>query len=295
MQQAIIYDKERSIKACVADAWRIVAINWRTYLKCTWTAFLIAAIAQAFLFEMVMQYVCQHFVPALRFMQSGGDAEIGKLISLPNIFTAIYLFLAVVLACIGSYLCEGRIVRIVNKYRVSNAMPPKMPFSFGNKEFMAALRLFAMDALCGIALSLLLAIVAMLSVKVSPWFSVVAPLLYIYIWTFVNIARLRYALAGKPFVASLRFSLRHSLGQMFIVQILTLIPFLILSTILLIPSVIYACGEVASTDSILRGDATTMPAILPFAFFLLNTLCFAVLMLVQSWRTWSLGMRAVKD
>lgn len=279
----------------MADAWRILAVNWRKYLRNTWVGFLIAALAQAFLFEMAMQYVCEHLLPALRFTQSGGDPEVGKLIALPNVFTAVYLFLAVVLSLVATYLCGGRVLRIINDYRAGNAMPMKKPLAFTNKEFMAALRLFAVDALTGIAFSLIVAGVALLCLKISPWFAIAVPPLYIYIWTTANIARLRYALAGKPFVASLRFSFRRSLGQMFIVQILTIIPALVFAAVLLMPSAIYALGEAASTDSLLRGDVTSMPGLLPFVFFLLNTLCFFILMLVQSWRTWSLGMKCCKE
>jgi len=295
MQQPIIFDKELSIKACVADAWRILAINWRTFLKCSWAGFLIAGLALALLFEVVTQYVCVHLIPSIRFIQSGGDTQIGKLIAIPNVLTAIYLLGAALLAVVSVYLCEGRVIRVINEYRARNAMPQDIPQFFTKKETMAALRLLAVDVALGVMLLLIGAAIVLVSVKISYWIAILLPLLLIYIWTVVHIVRLRHALAGKPFAASMRYGFRHGLGQMFIVQILTIIPAFLIALAFLMPSAIYALAEAASTDSMLRGDLTIMPAALPLVFFLLNTLCFSILVVVGAWRTWALGMKCCRE
>lgn len=295
MQQPIIFDREHSVRACVSDAWRILATNWHAFLKCTWAGFLIASLALSLLFELALQYVCAHLIPAVRFTQSGGDPQIGKLIAIPGILTALYLLVAVLMSLVCVYLCEGRVIRVINEYRAQNAMPSDIPQFFAKEEGRFALRLFAVDVAWGVVLLALGAVIAIVSVKVSYWILVAFPPLFIYVWTSAHIARLRHALAGRSFAVSMRFGFRHGLGQMFIVQILTIIPAFVIAPVFLMPSAIYALGMAASADSMLRGDVTVVQNALPLLFFLLNTICFSVLMTLGAWRTWALGMKCCRE
>ena len=36
MEKKIVYNKERGIKGCIADGWKMLALNWKDYLKQTW-------------------------------------------------------------------------------------------------------------------------------------------------------------------------------------------------------------------------------------------------------------------
>ena len=36
MKTDIFFNKERGIKGCISDGWRIFALNWRAYIKALW-------------------------------------------------------------------------------------------------------------------------------------------------------------------------------------------------------------------------------------------------------------------
>ena len=76
MEKKIVYNKERGIKGCIADGWKMLALNWKDYLKQTWAYVLFAGLANAFFIEMLLQYVCEQALPAYLLLTSeGGDAQ----------------------------------------------------------------------------------------------------------------------------------------------------------------------------------------------------------------------------
>lgn len=291
MQNSIPYHKERSVKGCVADAWRIFALGWRSYLRNTWPFLLLCGLGAAFAFEMLTQYVSLHLLPALRLWQTGGDPELIRFFLTPDIPAALYMVLAAAVCLISVYACAGRFLELIRAYGETDSLPRQMPPRLTRSDRRSGLRLLIADILTGFITLLLLSLVSLLAVKVTRWAALAAPLLIIYIWTTGNVVRLQYALNRQPLPQALLCGLRRSLGLPFIVQILTLIPAALLWFMGSLIPALYLLGNLANCDSLLRGDAAGMPTGLPVLFFLLNTLAFAFISLVSSWRTWALSMK----
>ena len=68
----IPFYKERSIKGYMADAWKMIALNWKDYLLTLTPFLLIAGIADALFFEFTLRYVCKQALPAYLFLSSDG-------------------------------------------------------------------------------------------------------------------------------------------------------------------------------------------------------------------------------
>ena len=85
MEKKIVYNKERGIKGCIADGWKMLALNWKDYLKQTWAYVLFAGLTNAFFIEMLLQYVCEQALPAYLLLTSeGGDAQTAKWMAVPT-------------------------------------------------------------------------------------------------------------------------------------------------------------------------------------------------------------------
>ena len=97
----------------MADAWKIVALNWKTYFMALlpWTIF--AGMAQAFLVEMCKQYICQHAVPAYLLWQQGAPHELAKAVSLPVWHEALYLVLALFVALVAMLGFVARVFKLI--------------------------------------------------------------------------------------------------------------------------------------------------------------------------------------
>ena len=101
MSANIVFNKERSIKACMADAWRMIVLNWKDYLRNLWPYLLIASIAYALFIEFSVQYACQQLLPALLLKESGGEADVVKLLATPTLSNIVVLSVCLVF-CIFS-------------------------------------------------------------------------------------------------------------------------------------------------------------------------------------------------
>lgn len=291
MTPTIIFDKDRSVKACVADAWRLLARTWKRYLRAVWIYLILAGSTQALLLELFIRYIANHALPALRLSQSGGDPRIVRYILMPDGLTLLYFCLSAILCIFATYACYGRISSLIQAYKSWNVMPRLVRPALSKTERNCGLRLLGIDALAAFITLLLLAGVWLLAVKATPWLALLIPLFTLYIWTTANVARIQFAVNGQKLKASLRYALRHSLGTPLVVQILTLIPAGLLTTIFSLPILTYMLGSWAAADSLLRGDVTTIPPVLPLLFFIVNTLCLTVILAICSWRTWALSMK----
>lgn len=288
--QNITFNKDYSIKSSIANAWKIFALNWKCYLKNTWVFLFIAGMSQAFLLEMTIQYVCQHALPALRIFQNMENTDLALAVAIPNVYLAIYWLLSLIIAIIGTYLCTTRIVRLIHEYRNTEKFPNQLPLFIGETDRLNAFKLFAIGALFFLLSLILIGLITWVSKKVSFWFLLLLPILVIYIWSTANVARVCYAIVGNSFMTSLKYALKRSLRQPFIVQILTLIPTFVIGICLTLPLVIYILAEIASTDSLLRGDSFGIPSFVPFFFYILNSVCLTAMSLVKSWRLWALSL-----
>lgn len=291
MQQTILFDKDHSVKAAVADAWGLFARTWKRWLRASWVYLILAGGAQALLFELIVRYLSQHALPALRLSQAGGDPMIVKYLLAPDWLGALYLLLTFVLVIVTAYGCGGRLVRLVSYYKAYNVMPRLVRPQLAREDRRAGLRLLIIDALTLAVTAVITALFALLAFKVSVWTLVPYPLVMIYVCSTRQVARVHYALNRLKLGTALRRALRHSLGTPLVVQILTWIPAALLSLVFVLPALVYLFGSLAAADSLLRDDATTVPVWLPLLFFLINALCLAAQQLISAWRFWALGMK----
>lgn len=290
MDTDFVFNKERSVKACIADGWRIFALNWRTYLKDLWVYLLLVGLTGAFLFELSVQYTCEHLLPAYRLTEMGGDPSLVKLIAAPAVTEAVYLLLALLLFIVAILCSYGRMWQMMKHFCTHNQMP-EFPLYFSRHERAFALRTLCVNALFTVVCMVLTALVMFAALKWSLWIAAILLPLYIYTASTVCVCEIRFVLKGHSLNKSLRYTLKRSMGIPFIIQFITFIPATVLYVVFCMPLSVYLLSEWAGNSSLLMGDASGLPSFLPFLFFTLNTLGLALSMGVTTIRTWSLALK----
>lgn len=291
MSKNISFDKERSVKRCVVDAWSIFALDWRSYLKNTCVYLLFVGLAAAFGIELLVRYLSEHALPAYRLYEMKGNPDLIKLIALPQLDSAVYMALSVVVLLIACYAFAGRMLRMIRFYAGTNKLPQKMSLWLSAKERKLGLRFFVMDAFFFVLALILTALISYGALQWFKWILLLLPVCLFYIWTTSHVARLNYAFRGQTFKEALRASLHKSLGYSLLVQMLMYIPAFFLYLTFLLPLFVYAFAALAGADSVLMGDALGIPDYLPVLFFFINSLGIAVCALVGMVRTWALAMK----
>ncbi|MGM9853612.1 MAG: hypothetical protein ACI30N_06575 [Muribaculaceae bacterium] len=289
MKGNCIFTKERSVKACVIDSWRVFALNWRIYLQCCWTYVLLVGLSGAFLCEMCLQYAQNQLLPAWRLHEIGGPDEAVRAFLIPALDTLVYLLLSAAVFVCSLHILGGRVGGMIVRYGQTDKLD-RARIALSSEERHMAGRLLRMNLLwCSILLVACTAI-GYAAMAWSQWILLLLIPVLLYIWTTCNCARLGYMLLPVKYKEALKVSTRRSMGLAVILQVITLLPLILAACVLLLPPVIYGLTSLAAADTRLMGDAAGYPAYLPPLYFALSALGFTLLALLGTVRTWSLAM-----
>lgn len=290
MKTDIFFNKERGIKSCISDGWRIFALNWRAYIKALWAYLIFTGMAGAFFVEMNVQYVCNHLLPALRLYQMKGNPEIIKMLAMPELSLLCYYILSAVVLGTALFCTHSRTIQLMLHYATEQALP-QLPLPLLKEERATALRILKTNLSFGLLTAIITAGILAAAWKWQPWIALTLIPLYIYVSATANVCELQHALKCKSFKSSLVYALKHSMGLTFIIQFITFIPSALLCLVFIMPTCIYALTEWAGNNSMLMDDPSGLPSYLPFMFFILNAIGLACCAFVGSVRSWTLALK----
>lgn len=292
MQTNLTYYKDRSVKACLADAWRMIALNWEAYLKQLFPFLLFAGLTAAFLLEVVLQYVGTQAMPAWLLLMSDGDAEAARWVARPSAVMAIYLVLTLALCFFGELCYKARLTKTIYAFSQTNAMPKeKVHIQLSKAERGYMKRALTIAVVFILAFVIVAAIVGWLSVKFSAWIILIALLWGFYLLPAYKQAAIQYVLIGNNLKRSIMSGLKHAWGIPFILLILSSILTGIANAAALMPVIVYALSRLAAARSDWAGDGLNMPAYLTVVGFIINTCCIALSCLINSYIWWTLSLK----
>lgn len=293
MEQNLSFNKDRGIKGCMADGWKIIALNWKGYLKVLWPYLLFVGICHAFLVEMMLQYVGEQAYPAWLMGTSLGDWQTAKLMAIPTWCNGIYLALTLILTLFANICLLARTFRTMTWYRRHDAMPTckdiRLVLSCDDWQYI---RRILIIGLCGLAASVIVGgLLGGVALKWSLWLLLPLAILMIFITSTTTLSLFKYAWAGEKFKPSWGYALENAFGLPFILMLLACIPIAIICFVLGLPEMLFVGCRLAAVKSMLAGDSYGLPAYMPFLFFIINTLCATMVNLVQSYFAWVVGLK----
>lgn len=270
-----LLDKERSLRGCMAAAWTDGVRRWRIWLRPLWVMLALYGLTGAFALELTIRYACLHILPALRLYQTGGDAAVVRYFLIPSLAEALSLAGAWIFFGVVAYAEWGRFVRTLQAYDRAGNTDALRLFPFTGEERRAALRALRTDVAATLAALLLLCLVLVAALKFTPWLGLITLPVLVFFWSAGPIARTAHSTLGLPYAASLRTACRQSFGPVWVVRFITAFPVGATLLIFGLWPLTYALASWAGYDSLLRGDATGLPAGLPVLFIFLNALSLA--------------------
>lgn len=289
-KETILFDKDRSINACVSDAWRLIAIHWKSYLRATIIPALLVGSSGALLTILATNYACTQALPAYRLFESGEKAELVKFVATPAWDTAFMLLLALIFFLVSIGLFGGRTMHLMANYRCRQDFRDIPTWHLTAADRHHCRRFAVTDISLTLLTLLLMGCIVWAAAKWSVFIAFLLPLLLIFSLSMAHIAHTEASLFKQPFVASLRLGFRKSFGHAFIVQLITAIPTLLFCIVCLLPMAVYSLTALAAADSTLMGDTPTMPNALPVLYFVFMTFSFALIPLGKTIGHWALAM-----
>lgn len=292
MTSEIPFYKERSIKGYIADAWKIIALNWKKLLLAILPFLLIAGIADALFFEFTLRYICKQALPAYLFMNSGGDAKVAQWMTTPNIGNTIYITLSFIFFIIGHLCLIAKLFAIIRYYANNDQMTTKLPLTLERIDYKSIKRVF-LSYFCFTLVFILISIpFLLLGLKWKPCTLIFIPLLLIYSYTTCNLFTIKWGLFFTTLKQSLNYAFKHALGHPFILLLLTSIPIAFIITVCCLPQITYGMSNISAYKSAYMGDKIERSALLTILFFIINTISFSFVALAKSYTTWCLALKA---
>lgn len=291
MQQTILFNKDRSIKACMADAWKIIALNWRSYLRLTYPYLLLAGIANALFFEITLQYICQQAEPAYLLMQSGGATDVIKWMATPNVSNGIYMLFTLLLSIFGNTCLIVKFFNLIRHYSNNNEMPKAMHLWLSKSDYGDILRIIGCVVCYGLPTIIIGSLIVWTGLKWHLLLLIILPFLLLYASAACYLFTLKHILLGVATKQSVVYSLKHAFGLAFILLILTSIPVMFVYIVVLMPQTVYGLSSMAYTRSLIMSDAAYMPTWMSIFTFLLNICGYAITALAGSYQLWCMSLK----
>lgn len=287
----IPFYKERSIKGYMADAWKIIALNWKSYLRVLIPFLLIAGIADALFFEFTLRYVCKQALPAYLFLSSDGDAKIAQWMATPNVGNAIYLTLSVLFLIIGHLCLTAKLFATIRHYADHNSLSAKPALTLQKPDYQSMKRVFLSQLGFTLVAALLCCPFIILGIKWKLWTLIFVPIIAIYAYAVCYLFTLKIGLYFTSFKQAISYAFKHALGHPFILLLLTSIPVAAITIVCFLPQATYGLSCLAANKSAFMGDKVETSALLTPLFFIINAISFSFIALAKSYTTWCLALK----
>lgn len=287
----IPFYKERSIKGYMADAWKMIALNWKDYLLTLTPFLLIAGIADALFFEFTLHYVCKQALPAYLFLSSDGDIKVAQWMATPNIGNAIYLTLSALFLIIGNLCLTAKLFATIRHYATHDKMNTKRSITLQKVDYQSIKSVFLSNFGFTLIAALFCCPFVILALKWKLWTLVFVPLIAIYAYAVCYLFTLKIGLYFTPFKQAIGYAFKHALGHPFILLLLTCIPVAAITIVCFLPQATYGLSSLAANKSAYMGDNIETSALLTPLFFIINTISFSIIALAKSYTTWCLALK----
>ena len=209
----------------MADAWKMIALNWKDYLLTLTPFLLIAGIADALFFEFTLRYVCKQALPAYLFLSSDGDIKVAQWMATPNIGNAIYLTLSTLFLIIGNLCLTAKLFATIRHYAAHNKMNTKHSLTLQKVDNQSIKCVFLSHFGFTLIAALLCCPFVILALKWKLWTLVFVPLIAIYAYAVCYLFTLKIGLYFTPFKQAIGYAFKHALGHPFILLLLLLLSY----------------------------------------------------------------------
>ncbi len=290
------FRKERGLKSCIAEGWKLLALRFRTFMKPLWFPLLLAGVGGAFFVSVALRLCLQTLLPARVYMAAGLDAEVAKMFFMPDILSLLLLFVAMSAMFLGFSIARGAVYAQILHYVEADALPKAGWFLPTDVLRKASGRVLLFSAMSWIAALLLGGIVLWASLRFSLWLLLLLIPIFVIRSVYSAIGEQFYLLRGLSLLDAIRASFTHEgfSGGYFPLLLLMFVPMAFLCVSALLPSSILLFSYFTNEMGVLLGDISGMPRYLDLLLPLLTVIGFSVSLIGMVLRTWVLAFRTAR-
>ena len=289
-----VFYKDRSFKACIADAWLAFALQPKAYLRFLLPPLLLAGLC-ATAFSFIALYLSSTYaLPLYMLALSGVDPHLLGLMFSPPASAWLLLGGALLSLAAAFFLWSGASAAQIRALRQNGALPAKGSRALYGEICRSGGRALLLALLVGAALLIIGLPVGFLCLKYSGWFVVIFILAFIYLTITGIIASTYYLVERRSLGASLRAAFGRFLrqfGGFLLIAVLMLIPIWIVGLMAGLPLLTLQLSYHAAAMSRLMGDAVATPGYVPALYFLAGIVSIAFVSFLHTILFWAFSYR----
>lgn len=283
----------RSLYSSIVDTWKILTVNWKSYVKYQIRYTILIGTCFAMLTSCILLLIIHDLLPLFYLSQQG--VPLDMIISNSHIrtFDLVLLILSLIIYYIGSVYWKGNTFNQLYLYKTSEKWSKVENIQMYRGIWKLGMKLQLIS-------SFLLAITVLICLLISFlafWTNVWYCLLWIPVLLFMCVNNHRVLrsiglqkLSIKESLTNVLFSQRGWLQDL----ILIILSYFLIGLLLLminIPIILLSLSALIQAQSHLMGDTTSTPNL--FVFFLIGIICFTLSYFVLGLIYWPLSLRCI--
>lgn len=283
---------ERGTKRCVADAWKIVVFQWRTYLRAMAAYSMVAGIGLTLFIYICGMVARETLLPMYLLVKSGEKAEDVWNFYAPSMVEWGVPLLFCLLWWGAHVLWRSALLSQAEHWAMHGCWPTGW-FSLRRLIFGRWCRLLLFDVVASVCVLLLLAASLLLVMKTS-WWSVVPAVLLVLFLLWIVVARMHFAYHAMSvpmaYVAVLKDK-AHRLGSVMLLLVITGVVMLPITLMFAFPYAVPECNATYDAIGQIVGDAPALPPYFYWLYPLIGMMVGSLFYLVRGWQPLVLALR----
>ncbi|MBR1711922.1 MAG: hypothetical protein IJ722_00755 [Alloprevotella sp.] len=294
MDNHLDFNRQRSIKSCILDGWKVFALRWRAYLRFQWPALLLAALFVGLLLLGAASYLDAYLLPAAALREIGTPNEIVRQVALPEKGFLLQATIVATAALAAWMLWKGTLYTQMRECRHYGELPAGQPFRLWRSILRNAARCCAADALLALLWLLPCAAIVWAAFAWSKWLLLLLLPLVVAAKVTGTEVEIRHVLDGASLHTAFRQAYGSGLrqaGGLFLIRLLTAIPWSLLGLAAMLPVIALTLASATNTNGLLMGDPDGLPSYFYLLFYGVAAAAAFLIFLITGVRSWGCALK----
>lgn len=285
---------QRSLPACMVDAWKIFTLNWKAFLSFQFPFLLLSGLSAALFIYSLLKLYNTLLLPTFTLYKEGIPLpHILEQVQYPGTQSIITLTLSLIFYLLGYLFSKGKLLTQIKEYKESRKFPKRKSFRYLKEIGRLGTSTLVISFVYLLVACIISGVFCTLALRVSLWFLILPLPIYLYISISLYRAKVFKAIGNVSTSNSIIQGLFRIKGWskssllIFISGIPTCLVLLILNT----PVLALALSSVAYAKAEILSESVTQSTTFTFVFIGTATFSFTLSRFAIEFQYWMLALQ----
>lgn len=284
---------QRSLPACMVDAWKIFALNWKTFFSFQLPFLLLSGLSAAlFIYSLLKLY--NTLLPTFTLYEEGFPLPyILEQVQYPGTQSIITLTLSLIFYLLGYLFSKGKLLTQIKEYKESRKFPKRKSFRYLKEIGTLGTSTLVISFVYLLVACIISGVFCALALRVSLWFLILLLPIYLYISISLYRAKVFKAIGNVSTSNSIIQGLFRIKGwsKSSLLIFISGIPICLVLLILNTPVLALALSSVAYAKAEILSESASQSTTFTFVFIGTATFSFTLSRFAIEFQYWMLALQ----